>query len=161
MQRLTIEPVDLQNCRDGAALLTLLDAYACDPMGGGRPLDTAVRDTLVERLAGRNDFISLLAWSGSDAVGLLNAFEGFSTFKGRPLINIHDVYVLPAWRGRGVVDALFKSVAEVARERNCCKLTLEVLEGNRIAQAAYRRLGFDGYQLAPATGRALFWERLL
>jgi hypothetical protein len=36
-----------------------------------------------------------------------------------------------------------------------------VLEGNTIAMAAYRSLGFEGYQLDPALGKALFWEKKL
>ena len=35
----------------------------------------------------------------------------------------------------------------------CCKLTLEVLEGNKLAQAAYIANGFAGYQLDPEMGQ--------
>ncbi|MEX5689713.1 GNAT family N-acetyltransferase, partial [Pseudomonas silesiensis] len=52
-------------------------------------------------------------------------------------------------------------VEEIARQRGCCKLTLEVLEGNEVAQGAYRKLGFDNYQLSPETGRAMFWQKAL
>jgi ribosomal protein S18 acetylase RimI-like enzyme len=52
-------------------------------------------------------------------------------------------------------------VEELAGRLGCCKLTLEVLEGNSIAQAAYRSLGFDAYQLDPSLGKALFWEKKL
>jgi ribosomal protein S18 acetylase RimI-like enzyme len=52
-------------------------------------------------------------------------------------------------------------VEEIAVELGCCKLTLEVLEGNHIAQAAYKSFGFNGYELNPQTGRALFWEKKL
>ena len=34
-------------------------------------------------------------------VGLATTFEGFSTFAAKPLINIHDIAVLPDYRGRG------------------------------------------------------------
>ncbi len=47
------------------------------------------------------------------------------------------------------------------KTRDCCKLTLEVLEGNHIAQAAYTKFGFSGYELDPEMGRALFWEKKL
>ena len=37
----------------------------------------------------------------------------------------------------------------------------EVLEGNKAAQRSYRGLGFEGYQLVPEMGRAMFWEKPL
>ena len=38
-------------------------------------------------------------------------------------------------------------VEEIALERNCCKLTLEVLEKNYIAINSYKKFGFNQYQL--------------
>jgi ribosomal protein S18 acetylase RimI-like enzyme len=88
-------------------------------------------------------------------VGLANCFEGFSTFAAKPLINIHDVFVIPAARGRGVVCALFAEIARIGRARGCCKITLEVLATNERAQAAYRREGFGG------SAATLFWQKKL
>ena len=44
-------------------------------------------------------------------------------------------------------------VEEVARERDACKLTLEVLEGNKVAQGSYLKFGFSGYVTGPAGSR--------
>jgi hypothetical protein len=44
---------------------------------------------------------------------------------------------------------------------DCCKLTLEVLEGNKLAQAAYIANGFVGYQLVSEMGQAMFWQKKL
>ena len=63
--------------------------------------------------------------------------------------------------GGATVQRLLAAVEAHAIGLNCCKLTLEVLEGNTIAQSAYRSLGFDGYQLDPSLGKALFWEKKL
>ena len=54
-----------------------------------------------------------------------------------------------------------EAAEELARELGCCKLTLEVLEGNAKAQAAYKSLGYAGYELDPAMGKALFWQKKL
>ena len=91
----------------------------------------------------------------------VNCFEGFSTFQARPLLNIHDVVVHKDYRGQGVSGLMLQKVAELARQRNCCKLTLEVLQNNPAAQAAYRKAGFQAYQLDPQMGQALFWEKKL
>ena len=81
--------------------------------------------------------------------------------KGKPLINIHDVIVSRRWRGQGIARQMLTQVEDIARQRGCCKLTLEVLEGNKAAQRSYRGLGFEGYQLVPEMGRAMFWEKPL
>lgn len=146
---------------DAAAVLALLDEYARDPMGGGAPLSEYTRTHLVAALRARTDVRVLLARHGAAPVGLLIAFEGFSTFACRPLLNIHDVVVTASRRGRGISRMLFDAIEHVARETNCCKLTLEVLEGNQTAQKAYRSFGFAAYELDPKQGRALFWEKKL
>lgn len=144
-----------------AALVELLDTYARDPAGGGKPLNDFARENLIEALAARPFVFSVLAFDGETPVGLVNAIEGFSTFACRPLVNVHDVVVMPSHRGRGIAAAMLAEVEAVARERGACKLTLEVLEGNAAARALYRRLGFAAYQLDPAMGQARFMQKWL
>jgi ribosomal protein S18 acetylase RimI-like enzyme len=54
---------------------------------------------------------------------------------------------------------MLSKVEEIAKAKGCCKITLEVLEGNEIAKNAYRKFGFSSYELDPAMGRALFWQK--
>lgn len=130
-------------------------------MGGGTPLAEFTQANLIPALRARQNTRVLLARDGDAAVGLLIAFEGFSTFACAPLLNIHDVVVTAGRRGQGISRLLFAAVERMARESQCCKLTLEVLEGNTAAQKAYRAMGFAGYELDPKQGRALFWEKKL
>ena len=65
------------------------------------------------------------------------------------------------FRGKGLATRMLARVEQLAREKNCCKLTLEVLQGNEAAQAAYRKAGFSGYQLDPEMGQAMFWQKKL
>lgn len=143
------------------ALVGLLDAYARDPAGGGEPLAPQVLAALPAALAARPQAFSVLAWDGERPVGLVNCIEGFSTFACRPLVNIHDVVVLPGHRGRRVTQRMLARVEAEALARGACKLTLEVLSGNRSALRAYEREGFAGYQLDPAFGTALFLQKTL
>ena len=161
MPVIEVFPADYRDPEHGAALLRLLDAYARDPMGGGEGLSATARDQLVERLAARADTLTVLARCGERYAGLANCFEGFSTFACRPLLNVHDLVVLPEFRGRGISLRILEEVERIARARGCCKLTLEVLEGNEVAMSAYRRFGFSGYELDPRLGSALFWEKKL
>ncbi|MCK5098359.1 MAG: GNAT family N-acetyltransferase, partial [Desulfobacteraceae bacterium] len=104
---------------------------------------------------------SVLCYVDDRPAGLVNCFEGFSTFKCKPLINIHDMYVSNEFRGLGISQKLLTCVEEKAQEKGCCKITLEVLEGNKTAQSAYVKYGFTGYELDPVLGKALFWQKSL
>ena len=158
--------IDIVRARYGdpthaTALVDLQDAYARDPAGGGEALSDFARDNLVSQLAARPFVVSVLAFDGDTPVGLINAIEGFSTFACRPLVNVHDVVVMPSHRGRGIAAQLFAEIEAIARERGACKLTLEVLDGNTPARNLYQRLGFAAYRLDPAMGHAQFMQKWL
>jgi len=154
----TIKSVDYSNPAQAEELLHLLNAYALDPMGGGEALPQATRARLISEMAKRDAVYSFIAYVDGRAVGLVNCVEGFSTFAAEPLCNIHDIAVLPDFRGQGIAQALMQRVCGYAKERGCCKVTLEVLTGNTRARNAYRSFGFKPYQLDPALGAAEFWE---
>jgi ribosomal protein S18 acetylase RimI-like enzyme len=118
----------------------VLNHYAEDVMGGGQSLSMDTRQQLALELAKRPHAFSVLAFIAGEPVGLVNCFEGFSTFACRPLVNVHDVAVIEAYRGLGISQKMLMKVEEIARQRGCCKITLEVLEGNEVAQGAYRLL---------------------
>lgn len=158
---ITIERADYANPRDAKAVVALLDAYARDPMGGATPLTAEVRTALVPGLAATPGAFSLIARMDDEPIGLANCFTGFSTFAARPLVNIHDVVVLPGHRGRGIARALFASVEAEARALGACKVTLEVLSGNAPARALYASLGYGDFALDSETGSALFWQKKL
>jgi ribosomal protein S18 acetylase RimI-like enzyme len=159
--QLNIVRVRYDDPAHAAALIDLLDHYARDPAGGGEPLSDFARANLAGQLAARPFVFSVLAFDGTAPVGLVNAIEGFSTFACKPLVNIHDVVVLQSHRGRGIAAQLFAAVEAIARERGACKLTLEVLSGNRAARSLYEKLGFADYQLDPAMGLAQFMQKWL
>jgi ribosomal protein S18 acetylase RimI-like enzyme len=144
-----------------AALIRLMDEYAHDPMGGGTGLSDYAKEHLVTALGKRHNAHVILALIDSTAVGLMICFEGFSTFACKPLLNIHDVIVSKDYRGQGLSKLMLEKAEAIARTLDCCKLTLEVLEGNHTAQAAYRAAGFAAYELDPAMGKALFWQKTL
>lgn len=147
-----------QQCDD---LVFLLDSYARDPMGGGEPLSQFVKENLVTELSRRDFGLSLIAYVDNQPAGLLNAFEGFSTFACKPLFNVHDIIVLEQFRGLQLSQLLLQELETIARAKGCCKITLEVLEGNSIAQRAYQKAGFAGYELDPQMGKAMFWQKKL
>jgi ribosomal protein S18 acetylase RimI-like enzyme len=158
---INILKADLLNETHAKATIELLNHYSKDEMGGGQELTQFVKDNLVTELQRRKNAHVVLAFETEKPVGLVILMEGFSTFACRPLLNIHDVVVLREHRGKGISKKLLAKAEEIAISLGCCKLTLEVLEGNKLAQAAYRASGFEGYELDPKTGRALFWQKKL
>ena len=155
---------DYANARHAQVLVDLLDAYAQDPMGGGEPLSDFAKQNLVACLAARPQAFSVLAFADveeAQPLGLVNCIEGFSTFACRPLVNVHDVVVLAAYRGQRVAERMFELVQAIALERGACKLTLEVLSGNSGALRLYTRMGFAPYQLDPAAGSAQLMQKWL
>ncbi|MBP0600113.1 GNAT family N-acetyltransferase [Herbaspirillum sp. LeCh32-8] len=151
---------DLGNAAHAEALFETLNTYASDAMGGGKALPQFVRENLAAELRKRPTAHVFLAFDGAAPAGLATCIEGFSTFACKPLLNIHDLAVMPAYRGQGIARRLLARVEEEARALGCCKITLEVLEGNTVASALYRSCGFDGYELKPETGKAMFMHKV-
>ena len=153
--------VDYGDLNHTADMMRLLNEYAKDPMGAGKPLDSLIIDSLPNKLANVPGAFSILGLVDGHAEGLINCLPSFSTFKAMPIVNIHDIIVSANSRGSGLCGKMLDAVDEVALQRGCCKVTLEVLTGNEPAQVAYRKAGFDGFQLDPKMGPALFWEKSL
>lgn len=132
---------NISDAQHQAAIVALLDMYCRDQFGDSRPLPEEVRARLVSGLIKHGARV-FLAFEDGQPVGVAICFVGFSTFKAQPLINIHDIAVAPAFRGRGIGRALLAAVEDEARKLGCCKLTLEVRSDNVVAQRAYLRAGF-------------------
>lgn len=150
---------DYLNATHAADIGYLLNNYARDPMGGGTPLADYVKDNLASELSKVPHAFSVICYVDNHPAGLINCFEVFSTFKCKPVINVHDIVVVDKFRGLGISQLMLAKVEEQAKERGCCKITLEVLEGNVVAQKSYLKFGFSGYELDPKMGKALFWEK--
>lgn len=160
LMNISLVRADYHNEQHAKDLIMLLNAYALDDMGGAEALSSDVKDNLVATMAKRSDVFTVLCYVDEEPAGIINCVEGFSTFRCKPLINIHDCGVLAKYRGFGLSLKLFAEVEKIAIERGCCKLTLEVLQGNNVAQNVYKKLGFSGYELDPTLGHALFWEKI-
>ncbi len=156
---LRIVPIELERREHRDALVALLDQYASGPEGGATPLSPAVRERLPALLAATAHYRGWLAYLDDEAVGVLNCFTAVSTFRAQSLLNIHDIAVDPRYHRRGIGSALLAALDTVARTEGHCKITLEVLEGNSAAVAAYRKAGFAPYGLDPAFGAARFFEK--
>jgi hypothetical protein len=92
--KIDIIEADYSNPEHAKDLLYLLNCYAKDPMGGAEELSQYAKENLISSLKQIPDAVTILAYVNSKPAGLINAFGGFSTFKCKPLLNIHDLAVL-------------------------------------------------------------------
>ncbi len=161
MSDLRIIEANLADPAHRQAVLELTCAYARDAMGCGKDLPQEVQQTLVERLAAHPTTLIFLAEADGRAIGIATCFLGFSTFAAKPLINIHDLHVLPEFQRHGIGRRLLAAVEAAARARDCCKLTLEVQDDNHRAANLYRSFGFAAsYQHSDAQSVVFLQKRL-
>jgi ribosomal protein S18 acetylase RimI-like enzyme len=153
---------DLNNPVHTQAIEGLINAYAASDMGLGAPLPATTLEALIPGLRAHTGCRVFLAQVDDRFVGLAVCFEAFSTFRGRPLLNIHDLFVSVEYRRRGVARALLNAAAAHAANRGCCKLTLEVREDNASALRLYTGSGFQaGSGKDGEAAQYLFLERAL
>ena len=107
----------------------------------------ATEELLRENLFGaRRGAEALLAYEGEACVGLALFFHNFSTFLGRPGLYLEDLFVRPAFRGKGYGKALMVHLARIALERGCGRFEWWVLDWNKPSIDFYRSLGAVGME---------------
>lgn len=156
-----IVQADLSRADHQQAVLALTNAYALDAMGNRGPLPAEVLARLIPALRAHPTTLILLAYVEDKAVGIATCFRGFSTFSAQPLVNLHDLAVLPEFRGRGIGRLLLDGVARKAAELGCCKVTLEVHEHNMKARRTYELAGFTHASHGEGSGGSLFYTRVI
>ncbi len=156
MPEIKIIALDFADPSHCDALVTLLNHYISDRMGGGVALDNLQQKKLVEGLRNHSSKLVFLAKSGDEYVGLIIGYLNFATFTVKQFINIHDVVVLDIYRNKGIGRLLMQRIEEYARETGCSKITLEVREDNHNAQRLYRDLGFE-----ECTPKMYFWIKYI
>ena len=86
-------------------------------------------------------FQALLAeWDGEPA-GYAVYFFIYSTWTGRPLLFLEDLYIRPQFRSKKIGKTLLQYTAGIAREQNCDGMRWEVLDWNTPAIDFYRGIG--------------------
>lgn len=143
MNQIEVYLGNINNVEDSAAMCSMLDLYMRDPMGGGSSLSSELAKKNVDALKKQSNYLFFIAKCNGKVAGLANCFIGFSTFKGKQLINIHDFAVDPQFRRMGIGEAMMNKIVDYCNENSMCKITLEVLHVNEVAQKLYKKIGFD------------------
>jgi len=147
---------DYENPVHLTALADLLNMYMADPMGDSPQLNKLQQLRLVDGLANHPSSLVLFEIFNEKIVGFATCFINFSTFKVKPYLNIHDFFVHPDYRGKGLAKKLMEELISISEERKYCKINLEVREDNRVAQGLYHSMGFE--ECKP---NMFFWTKTL
>ena len=100
----------------------------------------------------------VIAYAGDEPAGFAVFFQTFSTFLGRPGLYLEDLFVLPAFRGRGIGRGLLIHLAGLAIDRGYGRMEWSVLDWNELAIGVYRKAGaqaMDEWTVHRLTGDAL------
>jgi GNAT superfamily N-acetyltransferase len=120
---------------------------------------TATEESLRTSLFGSHPAAeAVLAYADAEPAGFAVYFQTFSTFLGLPGVYLEDVYVSPAWRGRGLGRRLLAHVAGVAVDRGYGRMEWSVLDWNELALGVYRKIGarpMEEWTVQRLTGSAL------
>ena len=100
----------------------------------------------------------IVAEVGGDPAGFALFFHNYSTFLAQRGLYLEDLFVKPAYRGRGVGRALLERLAAIAVDRQCGRFEWSVLDWNAPAIGFYKKLGavpLDEWTIFRVTGEAL------
>ena len=147
---------DLANSEHQTAIIDLLDMYCRDDFGDRQPLSPHSRANLIPGLVKHGGARVFLAYDNDEPVGVAICLVGFSSFRAKPLLNIHDIAVSPEARGQGIGRKLLTAVEADAKALGGCKVTLEVRSDNVRAMGLYRSVGFQ-----PSEPETFFWSQRL
>ena len=102
-------------------------------------------------------FCDIAEWNGETA-GFALWFYNFSTFRGRHGIYLEDLFVRPAFRGKGIGKALLVHLAQRAVAEGCARVEWSVLDWNEPSIKFYESLGaiaMEEWTIFRLTGGAL------
>lgn len=102
-------------------------------------------------------YCDIAEWDGA-AAGFAVWFLNFSTFRGRRGIFLEDVFVRPAYRGRGIGNALLTRLARRCVDEDWARFEWAVLDWNAPSMAFYKSIGaqvMGEWKICRLSGEAL------
>lgn len=154
--KISFEFCDYDKSAHISALTDLLNSYISDPMGDAPLLDKKQQQELVIGLKNHASAFVLFLLHEGTYVGFTTCFVNFSTFKVKPYLYIHDIFISNDFRGKGLGKRLMQKLIIISKERGYCKITLEVREDNITAKKLYQSFGFG--ECEP---KMFFWTKTL
>ena len=102
-------------------------------------------------------FCDIAEWEGEPA-GIALWFYNFSSFRGRHGLYLEDLFVRPAFRGKGIATSLMRNLARRCMDEGLGRFEWWVLDWNEPAIKFYRSIGaapVNEWTVQRVTGDAL------
>ncbi|MEZ5451464.1 MAG: GNAT family N-acetyltransferase [Thiothrix sp.] len=91
----------------------------------------------------------LVARQDDETVGMVNLLYTVSTALGGRVALLEDMVIASEVRGQGVGSTLLAAAIDHARQQGCLRITLLTDLDNHVAQAFYRKQGFNTSAMMP------------
>lgn len=127
------------SAEDLSAIARLFDAYRV--FYRQAPDLDAARRFIAERFE-RRDSVIFLARAEDAAAGFTQLYPSLSSVSMRPIWILNDLFVDPAYRGRGVGRRLMDRCRDFARASGAARIELTTERTNTTAQSLYRAAGY-------------------
>jgi ribosomal protein S18 acetylase RimI-like enzyme len=102
----------------------------------------ATASRLEETLFGEKPYAEVILGSlNNKPVSYILFLHNYSTLYARPGLYIVDLYVLSDVRKQKVATKMLSYAAQIAQQRQCCRMEWSVPKRNHIAKALYRKVG--------------------
>ncbi|MCQ8212769.1 GNAT family N-acetyltransferase [Cetobacterium somerae] len=103
----------------------------------------ATEEILRESLFKRKMAEVLIGELNGKPIGFALFFYNFSTFLGKPGIYLEDLYVKPAFRGKGFGKEMLSYLANLCEEKDCGRLEWWCLDWNKTSIDFYKKIGAE------------------
>ncbi len=104
--------------------------------------ETALRPAVAGMIADPQKGAILVARVEKQIVGVAVVSFTWTVEHGGKAAWLDELYVVPAWREKGVGTALLTQALEAARSAGCLAMDLEVEEAHQRVEGLYQRYGF-------------------
>lgn len=119
----------------------------------------ATEETLKATIFAENSHVfALICELDGVAIGSAIYFFNYSTWLAKSGLYLEDLYVMPEYRGQGAGVKLLKTLASIAKEKDCARFEWSCLDWNTPSREFYHSLGakaqeeWVGYRM---TGKTL------
>lgn len=103
----------------------------------------AAKFFLKERLDNMDAALFVAEDVSKQLVAFTQLYPLFSSTRMRKLWLLNDLFVDPAFRGKGISVALIEKAKELCRDTNACGMLLETAKSNTIGNNLYPKTGFE------------------
>ncbi len=87
--------------------------------------------------------MSFIAYADGEPVGVMNAFYKYTTFTGRRIFYIEDLYARKEYRGCGIGGKFLEKAKQIAVAEDCEQIELKCASWNRSSAGFYKAHGMS------------------